>query len=154
MVAILAASPAHAEEGSDGARLMLQIAPLVIHYDSNPAHNNFPRLVGLEYESSTHWSAGGALFRNSYKQPSSYWYVGKRWFLNSVNENLFIKLTGGVLTGYDDPYEDKIPMNKDGVALAVIPSVGYQHGRFNAQVIILGGAAIMLSLGYDIKRWD
>lgn len=154
MAVLSLAGPAHAEEGSHDTRLMLQIAPIVVHYNPDPDHNNNPRLLGLEYETRTHWVAGGSSFRNSFDQPSSYWYVGKRWFLEPIHENLYFKLTAGVLLGYDDPYEDKIPFNKSGVAFAPLPAVGYQHKRFNAQLVLLGTSALMLTLGYDIKTWD
>jgi hypothetical protein len=147
------AGPAHAAGATEGARLMFQLAPVVLHYQPDPDHNDYPWLVGFEYESRTHWSAGVASFRNSFDQPSSYWYAGKRWFLAPAAENLYVKLTGGLLLGYDAPYEDKIPLNRDGVALAVIPAVGYQFQGFNAQFVVLGGAGFMFSLGIDIARW-
>lgn len=154
MALLGAVAPAHAEEGFDGNRLMLQVAPLVVHYSPNPDHNNFPRLLGLEYETRTHWVAGASALRNSFDQPSSYWYVGKRWFIESIHEKFYLKLTAGALLGYDEPYEDKIPFNKNGVAFAPLPAVGYQHKRFNAQVVLLGASGLMITLGYDIKRWD
>jgi hypothetical protein len=154
MLALFSAGPARAEEGFDGARLMFQVSPLVVHFSPSPEHNNFPRLLGLEYETRAHWVAGGASFLNSFEQPSSYWYIGKRWFLDSIHENFYIKLTAGVLLGYDEPYEDKIPLNDNGIAFAPLPAVGYQHERFNAQLVLLGGSGLMLMLGYDIVRWD
>lgn len=154
MAVLGSAGPAHAEEGFDGTRLMLQVAPIVVHYNPNPDHNNSPRLLGMEYETRTHWVAGASYFHNSFNQPSSYWYGGKRWFLESIHENFYFKLTAGVLLGYDEPYEDKVPFNKNGVAFAPLPAVGYQHKRFNAQLVLLGASGVMLTLGYDIKRWD
>lgn len=153
LLLLLPAGLAQAEEATDGARLTIQLAPYVLHYNSDPNHNHYPWLVGLEYESRTRWSAGAAAFRNSFDQPSSYWYAGKRWFLGPGAENLYLKVTGGLLLGYDAPYEDKIPLNRDGVALAVIPAIGYQFQGFNAQFIVLGGAGFMFSLGIDIARW-
>lgn len=153
LLALLPAGAAHAGEANDGARLTFQLAPYVLHYNSDPDHNHYPWLVGLEYESRAHWSAGAASFRNSFDQPSSYWYAGKRWFLGPGAENLYLKVTGGLLLGYDAPYEDKIPLNRDGVALAVIPAIGYQFQGFNMQFIMLGSAGFMFSLGIDLARW-
>lgn len=153
LAALMPVAPAHAGESREGARLTFQLAPHVLHYDPDPNHNDYPWLVGLQYESATHWSAGAASFRNSFGQPSSYWYAGKRWFLGPGAENFYFKATGGLLLGYDAPYEDKIPLNRDGVAFAVIPAVGYQFQAFNLQLVMLGGAGFMFSLGIDLVRW-
>jgi len=39
-----------------------------------------------------------------------------------------------------------------GEGLAIIPAIGYQYKRASAQVVILGGAGVMLSLGYDFWK--
>ncbi|HWH49138.1 MAG TPA: hypothetical protein VN664_15155, partial [Burkholderiales bacterium] len=64
----------------------------------------------------------------------------------------YFKITGGPLYGYKGAYEDKIPLNSNGVGLAIIPGVGYQYQRASAQLVILGTAAVMLTFGYDFGK--
>ncbi len=145
-------STARADVFADGDQVMLQTGPYVVHWSSSTDHNNWPWLVGVEWESASRWEIGAAYFRNSFDQPSWYIYAGKRWFLHSENQGLYAKLTGGPLYGYRDPYEDKIPVNHDGLGLVVLPAIGYQYQRANAQIVFIGSAGIMLTFGYDFWK--
>ena len=131
---------------------MLQIGPYVYHRSDEPSHNDVPLLVGVEWESASRWEIGASYFQNSFYQPCMYIYAGRRWFLGSADEGFYAKLTAGPLYGYKDPYEDKIPLNSNGIGLAIIPGVGYQYGRASAQLVILGTAAVMLTFGYDFGK--
>lgn len=51
--------------------------------------------------------------------------------------------------GYKDPYEDRLPVNNDGYGLGIVPALGYQLGRANAQIVFLGAAAVVFTFGYD-----
>ena len=64
------------------------------------------------------WLAGASHFNNSFDQKCQYLYFGKYWPLESIDSNLYFKLSGGVLLGYKEPYENKIPFNHNGVAPA------------------------------------
>jgi len=143
---------ARADVFADGDRLMLQIGPYVYHRDNDTAHNNEPNLIGVEWESASRWELGASYFKNSFNQPCGYVYAGKRWFWRSADDGLYLKLTAGPLYGYKEPYEDKIPVNDNGWGFAIIPAIGYQYKRASAQVVILGGAGVMLSLGYDFWK--
>jgi hypothetical protein len=122
-------SMAHADVFDEGDRVMVEVAPYVYHYVDNTDHNQWPRLIGVEYETGSHWLGGAAFFRNSYYQNAAYAYVGKRWFIDAVAENLYVKLTAGMVYGYKDPYEDKVQLNNNGYGLGIVPAVGYQFGR-------------------------
>jgi hypothetical protein len=64
-----------------------------------------------------------------------------------------VKLSAGVIHGYKEPYDDKIPFNsKSGWAPGIIPAVGYKFDRASIQVNILGTKAIMIMFGYDVLR--
>jgi hypothetical protein len=152
LLMILAGEAAHAEQS--GSVLMGQFGPYVVHFHYDPEHTDFPWMVGLEWESRDRWIVGGSVFRNSFDQPSQYYYVGRRWFLDRIDDNLYFKITGGALLGYDEPYEDKIPFNHDGIAPAIIPALGYQFRRANAQVIFLGLNGLMFTFGFDLKKWE
>jgi hypothetical protein len=154
---VLAALGAHAltaraDAFTQGDQVMLQFGPYVHHstYDAN--HNDWPLLVGLEWESASRWEVGASYFKNSYYQPCVYAYVGKRWFWKPSDDGFYLKLTGGLLYGYKDPYEDKVPFNHNGLGLAALPGVGYQYQRANAQLVVLGTAGLMLTFGYDVWK--
>jgi hypothetical protein len=143
---------ARADVFADGDQVMLQIGPYVYHRNNDTEHNSEPMLVGLEWESASRWEVGASFFKNSFSQPCGYIYGGRRWFLRSADDGFYVKLTAGPLYGYKEPYEDKIPVNDNGLGFAVIPAIGYQYKRANAQLVILGGAGLMLSLGYDFWK--
>lgn len=142
-------SMAHADVFGDGDRVMLEFGPYVYHHLDNTGHNQWPNLVGVEYESASHWLGGVAAFKNSYYQRAAYAYAGKRWFLDSVNENLYVKLSAGLVYGYKDPYADRLPVNHNGYGLGIVPALGYQLGRANAQIVFLGTAAVTFTFGYE-----
>ncbi len=142
-------SMSHAGVFGDGDRVMLEFGPYVAHWVDNDGHNQWPHLVGVEWESGSHWLGGAAFFRNSYYQNAAYLYAGKRWFLDRVNPNLYVKLTAGVVYGYKDPYEDRLPVNDNGYGLGIVPALGYQLGRANAQIVFLGTAGAAFTFGYD-----
>lgn len=134
-------------------RLTFVFGPYVYHFHYDPLHNNYPWLTGLEWGPRGSWLDYGAVyFENSFDQPSIYAYVAKRWFVADEHEGLYLKLTAGPLYGYRDPYEDKVPFNHNGFALAIIPGIGYQYRRFDAQFVFLGGAALLFTVGYDFQR--
>ncbi len=145
-------STAHADVFADGDHVMLQAGPYVYHREYDPAHNDFPLFVGVEWESASRWELGASYFKNSFYQPSLYVYAGRRWFLASGDAGFYVKLTGGLLYGYKEPYEDKIPVNDNGIGLGVTPAIGYQYQRANAQLVILGTAGLMLTFGYDFWK--
>lgn len=152
LFAALVTNISYAGVFQEGDLLMLQAAPNVIHYSSDPDHADYSWLVGLEWQSADNWLGGAAYFNNSFDQKSQYLYFGKVWPLESVDENLYVKLTGGLLLGYKDPYENKIPINWNGVGIGALPAVGYKFGDANIQVNFLGTAGIMITFGYDILK--
>jgi hypothetical protein len=54
-----------------------------------------------------------------------------------------------VVYGYKDPYEDRLPVNNNGYGLGIVPALGYQFGRANPRVALLGAAAAAFTFGYD-----
>ena len=140
---------AHADVLGDGDRVMLEVGPYVAHWLDNAGHNQWPRLVGVEYETGSHWLGGAASFRNSYYQNAAYFYGGRRWFLDRVDPNFYLKVTAGLVYGYKAPYGDRLPVNHDGYGLGIVPALGYQFGRANAQIVFLGTAAVTFTVGFD-----
>jgi hypothetical protein len=135
----------------DGDRLMVQYGPNAIHYSHSPDHAKQSWLVGAEYLWANHWLAGFAYFNNSFDQKSQYVYGGYTWNLTDDPARYwYFKLTGGLIIGYRDPYQNKIPINDDGIGLGAAPSLGYQYDRFNVQLNVLGTAGLMFTVGYDL----
>ncbi len=118
------------------------------HYDPDPDHVNDQNMLGIELETDDRRLFGLSLFDNSFGQKSQYLYTGYRWERQRAPRWLYFKLTGGLLHGYRDPYEDKIPFNDYGVAPAIVPSVGISYKNFNAEFSQLGLAAGMVTAGF------
>ena len=152
VLVLLAAGHVRAGIFEEGDVLMVQGAPGVIHFNHDPEHADYSWIVGAEWQSSSRWLVGASYFNNSFDQKCQYFYFGKSWPLESIDSKLYFKLTGGVLLGYKEPYEDKIPYNNNGVAPGVVPSLGYQFGDFNVQLNLLGTAAVAFTVGYDLFK--
>ena len=100
-----------------------------VHYSSSDDHEGPPILGNLEINSPDDWLFGLSLFNNSFGQFSQYLYAGKKWRLPGVQKNLHVELTGGVVHGYDDEFEDKIPFNSNGWGVGITPSIGFKKDR-------------------------
>ena len=115
------------------------------HFDPDPAHDNTQALIGPELRFANEWVAGLAIFDNSFGQTSEYLYMGKTWPLRA-SQHWYVKLTGGFLHGYKEPYEDKIPFNNYGIAPAIVPSLGFKY-RHLVLELHLGGLAVTTLTG-------
>ena len=150
---LLAAGSARAGLFEEGDVLMVQAAPDAIHFDPSPEHADYSWLVGLEWQSPSRWLVGASYFNNSFDQHCQYYYFGKSWPLDFISDNqyvknLYFKLTGGILLGYKEPYEDKLPLNNAlGVGLTLVPAIGWQRGNIGFAAA-LTGSAITLRVSY------
>lgn len=147
---LFACTSAHADVFGTGDRIMLQFGPYVAHRIDDRGHNQWPRIIGAEWESAEHWLGGAVSFKNSYYQDAAYVYAGRRWFLDAVAEHVYVKLSAGFVYGYKEPFENRLPVNNEGYGLGFVPALGYQFGRANAQIVFLGTAAIVVTFGYDV----
>ncbi len=118
------------------------------HWDPDPEHVNNSKLLGIEFEDLSGWIYGFAHFDNSFGQPSQFLFAGRSWRLFK-RDWFYFKLTGGLLHGYKEPYEDKIPLNSLGVAPAIIPAFGLKYKRVHTELQILGAAAITVTAGFS-----
>ena len=118
------------------------------HWSDDPDHVNKSNLLNLEFETTKRWIYGFAYFDNSFGQPSEYLYAGYSWPIYGKDWAYF-KLTGGILHGYKEPYEDKIPLNDLGFAPAIIPTFGLRYKRVFTELQILGTAAITVTAGFS-----
>lgn len=118
------------------------------HWDPEPDHDNSTSLLNLEFETTKKWIYGFAWFDNSFGQPSQYLYAGYSWKLFN-RDWAYFKLTGGLLNGYDEPFDEKIPLNDLGIAPAIIPTFGLKYKRALAELQILGNSAITVTAGFS-----
>jgi hypothetical protein len=157
-----------------GDRLLLQTSVWTRHFNPQPDHTNNQDLINLEWHapSSTRfawqedsaavarapwlrdvtWLAGAATFRNSFAQRSTYLYGGGRYDMYaSGNTRVYAKVTAGLLHGYRGEYRDKIPLNRLGVAPAVLPAVGVEHRRMNVEMVPFGKSGVMFNVGFYLN---
>lgn len=143
LVASLVATAADSER--EGDYWYIQTSVWTKHWTHDPDHNNHQELVGIErvYTDGVLW--GAATFKNSFYQRSYYAYLGKVWEHPSLP--VYAKLSAGLIEGYKGEYDDKIPLNRFGVAPVIIPSLGAHWGPVGAEFVILGTAAGMVNVG-------
>lgn len=135
---------------SDLARdkvLSWQFSPYTLHYNPSDDHKNVV-MVGVEREHPDAKLDGITLFTNSFGQPTVYVYPwgGVYRRLGGI-EHLSFKWTAGLLYGYRDPYQDKVPYNYKGFSPAVIPALAYEFkSGWSGQLNFLGNAGLMFQV--------
>ena len=118
------------------------------HWSPDPEHVNNSKLLNIEFETRSEWIYGLAHFDNSFGQPSQLLYAGRSWSLFNKDWAYF-KLSGGLIHGYKEPYDNKIPLNGLGIAPVIIPTLGLKHKRVFTELQILGAAAITVTAGFS-----
>lgn len=117
------------------------------HFRPDDAHNNTQHLLNLEWNYRDNTLVGAAHFKNSYRQPTTLVYWGKKYYPFDVSPNTYVKVVGGLIHGYKDEYQDKIPLNKYGTAPVILPAVGYCYKQLCTEVIVFGTAGAMWTGG-------
>ena len=125
-----------------------------IHFDDDDDDYTGNRLfVSAELIRSDQWLYGLALFNNSFDQFSQYLYGGYQFEFEDTFKNFHAKVTVGIIHGYKDEFQDKIPYNSSGYAPAIIPSVGWKKDKLGVDVILLGTAGLLFTVGYDFLEF-
>jgi hypothetical protein len=128
----------------------LAVAPVAPHFRYSAEHRRV-WAVAVERQRPDEWLAGFSFFSNSFGQPSAYAYVGRRYPGLLGEEPLFFQWSAGVLYGYVGKYKDKVALNVAGFAPGALVGLGWQFDpHFTATVHLLGDAALMLQLSYDL----
>lgn len=155
---------------SQGGELLVQTSFFTRHYSKDPDHNENQRLINLEWtfaetdnvniqrpsggdwRDDIRWLVGAGTFKNSFDQRSTYIYGGGRYnYYDTETTRAYAKVTAGLLHGYRGEYRDKIPMNRFGVAPAILPALGVEHHRVNLEMIPFGTAGVMFNIGYVFR---
>ncbi len=147
-IALACTATASADEPAGPRYYYFQTSVATTHFDPKPYHNDNTALINLERRSGTGLIVGGAYFQNSFGQPSEYIYLGQLYWLPHTRDTIYAKLTGGLIHGYKDEYQDQIPFNKYGVAPAILPALGFQARTLGGELVLFGTAGAMLTLGF------
>jgi len=132
-----------------GSTMRLMTSPYTYHFSEDPNHK-YVYMIGLERQRSDGFTVGGTFFRNSFGQPSTYLYIGQRFDRLGGVERAFAQITGGLLYGYKDPYQNKVPFNHRGYSPGLVPSIGWQFTRtYSAQIDVLGNSAVMFQFSAE-----
>jgi hypothetical protein len=160
VLALSGATVAYAQGLPPGDHLRLAYAPKAIHATHDPDYVDWNHIVALEWLTPRHtfWGAdrghlGLSLFDNSYGQFSQSVYGGLEWDWTSAMEGeVFISLSLGLVHGYREPYEDKLPLNSAlGVGVTLVPAIGWQRGALGLAAS-LSGSAVVLRISYTFGR--
>lgn len=122
------------------------------HFSGSKGYNENQNLIGVELHNPTRWLAGTAWLKNSFNQPLWYFYAGRELALwqPAPDVELRAKLTAGALRGYKGSKKHKIPFNHYGIAPAILPTVGMRWGRVETDLLLFGGAGVMLNAGIQM----
>lgn len=151
------AAPAMAEESflnilAQDKMLRFQFSPYTHHFTPSEEHRTVV-MVGLEREHQGGKVDGVVLFSNSFGQPTIYVYPWGDTYRNVMGvPKLSFKWTAGLMYGYKEPYENKVPLNYKGFNPVVIPAVAYDfESGWSAQLNLLGTAGMMFQINKQIK---
>ena len=154
LCALCAASPLWAQSSpataEPGVIWRLGMSPYTYHWSKDPEHRSV-YMIGLERQGADKVVWGASYFRNSFGQPSGYLYGGKRYDHIFSQDKLFAQWTVGLLYGYKPPYEDKVPLNRNGYSPGAVLSLGWQFTpTYSAQVNVLGNSALMFQFSAEL----
>ena len=118
------------------------------HTRDSPDYDGPNLMLGLEAVKNNNEIFGLLLFDNSFGQFSQYLYMGKKWDFTGPFDHFHARLSAGIMHGYKEPWDNKLPFtSRNGWTPGVLPSVGYQKGKFGFDVMLLGYQGIMFSVG-------
>ena len=131
-------------------RFFLETSLYTRHFHYDAAHDDHQNLILGEWNITEQWLVGASFFHNSFGQPSQYVYGGYRFRPFQKLQPLYFKISAGLVHGYTDEYQDKIPFNSSGIAPVIVPSVGYCFNRYCSELVIFGGAGLLLTFGVTL----
>jgi len=137
---------------ADSNTLRFQFSPFTLHYSPSDDHKPV-WMVGLERETPQGKLDGFTYFSNSFGQPSAFIYPWGQNYRDFLGVNrLSWKWTAGLLYGYKEPYENKVPLNYKGFSPGAILAVAYEFkSGWSAQLDMLGTSALMFQFNMPIK---
>ncbi len=151
LVAVKWTAPAAAAsaDAHDHTALRIAYTPRVFHFTSNKDYVDWNHIVAVEYVTPRHtlWGAdrshfGLSLFDNSYGQFSQSIYYGLEWdWQPALGGQLFFSVSPGLVHGYKEPYENRVPLNKAlGVGVTIVPAISWERERLGFALSLVGSA--------------
>lgn len=136
-------------------RFYFQTSLATVHFNPDDDHTNNQKLIYGEWRLQERWLEGQVLvgasaFDNSFGQPSQFVFGGLLWRPFDSLPAAYVKVVAGVLHGYKDEFQDKIPFNNSGFAPAIVPAVGYCFNRVCGEMVLFGTAGLMWTLGVTL----
>lgn len=137
------------ERGASDQGNSVFFSPYTHHWRHSKEHRNVV-LLSVQRHLPNDRACGVSLFSNSFGQPSVYAFTSWTWpRLSERFPNWYALVSAGLMYGYVEPHEDKVPLNVRGFSPAVIPALGYRWTeRTAAELHILGTAAIMFGVSH------
>jgi hypothetical protein len=156
-LSMTASQAALAQQQAAGDQLRISYAPKAFHFTQDDEYVDWNHIVALEWLTPRHrfWGAdrslvGFSLFDNSYGQFSQSVYAGLEWdWTRAGGGEVFLALSAGLVHGYKEPHEDKLPLNSAlGIGLTVVPAIGWQRDGLGFAASLVG-SAITLRISYS-----
>jgi hypothetical protein len=145
-----AAVPGFPATAPSEPRWRIAFSPYTLHFAYDSKHKPVV-LLGAERESPNGVVWGGAVFSNSFGQPSAYLFGGQRLYHWSRWEPLYAEWTAGLIYGYTGEYQHKVPLNYKGFSPGLVAGVGWQFTQTLAgQVSLLGTSGLMFHVSVDL----
>lgn len=121
------------------------------HWNASDEHSKV-WLIGLERIDSENSVYGLSYFKNSFNQPSLFFYPWGQIYRRPISTiKLDIKWGAGLLYGYVGKYQDKVPLNYKGFSPGlIVAGVWKLDKRREIQINLLGTAGLMFSLNYGL----
>jgi hypothetical protein len=149
--AVVASTVDTLAQGWDQGHWRAAVSPYAPHLRYSPEHE-YVWALAVERQRTDRWMAGASFFSNSFGQPSSYLYLGRRFPSLMGHPQLFGQVSGGLLYGYRGKYEKKVPFNYNGFSPGALASIGWQFNRqASLTVHAVGDAAVMFQFGWDFR---
>jgi hypothetical protein len=121
------------------------------HWTESEEHSKV-WLIGLEQVRADKTLSGLAYFKNSFNQPSLFFYPWGRVYRDVLSvPSLRLKWGAGVLYGYVGEYKEKVPFNYKGFSPGLIAAAVWKLDKQKEfQVNLLGTAGLMFSINYAL----
>ena len=150
-LSLLGTATAEARPGWFGQddRIRVGYTPRVFHLNDRDEYVDWNHIVAAEFVTPRHvfWSAdrshfGAAVFDNSYGQFSQTIYYGLEWdWKPAWGGQLFWAVSAGLVHGYKEPYENRLPLNRAlGVGVTIVPALGWEREALGFALSISGSA--------------
>jgi hypothetical protein len=137
-------------EPPDVARWRAVFSPFAVHFSYSSIHKPVV-LFGMERERPDGIVWGGAIFSNSFGQPSAYAFGGQRLYGWSPWAPLYAEWSAGLLYGYVGQYKNKVPLNYNGFSPGLVGGLGWQFTpKFAGQINLLGSSGLIVMMSIEL----